>query len=323
MKYASDRFALGLVLVAAAACSGATDPPSETIDAGLAETSAAVDASAIDAADAAIVLDAAIDAPKKVGSAGCGKAATSGAVSLTIKVGNLDRTYILSIPAGYDPDAPLPLVFGWHGQTGTAAHFRAGDTSYGGWGGGVEKAANGGGIFVYPLGTIREANKTGWVIGNGIDVDLFDALVAKVSSDLCVDPARIFSFGFSYGARMSNELGCLRPNVLRGVAPVSGYGPIGPCAAGPVGVWMLNNQDDPTVPFYHSAPQNFSGEDTRDFWIKQNGCTSATTTVTPAGCLSYKGCATDAPLTFCAEATGGHSFPPIVYDGIWGFISSF
>ncbi|CAN5296450.1 hypothetical protein BH09MYX1_BH09MYX1_05760 [soil metagenome] len=321
---ASTHALLGAVLMAGgAACSDSSDGPVEPID-------AAVESSVVDAAvtpeasaDASGLIDADADAGKKLGSIGCGKVATSGPVASMIKVGTLDRSYILSIPVGYDREKPIPLVFGWHGQSGTAAHFRAGDTPYGGKGGAVETASDGKAIFVYPLGTNREGAKTGWQIGEGIDTALFDALVAKVSGDLCVDPARIFSFGFSYGARMSNQLACLRPNVLRGVAPVSGYGPIVPCAAGPVGVWMLNIQDDPVVPFYHSAPENFSGEDTRDFWIKQNGCTTTTTAVTPAGCVAYTGCKADAPLTFCAQATGGHAFPPVVYDGIWKFIESF
>ncbi|CAN5672917.1 hypothetical protein BH09MYX1_BH09MYX1_27670 [soil metagenome] len=112
-----------------ASCSDWNDNPVGPIDVAVESVESSIDDPAV-TPEASALPDA--DSGKKLGSIGRGKAATSGAVSSTIKVGTLDRTYILSIPVGYDQETPLPLVFAWHGQTGTAAHFRAGDTPCGG-----------------------------------------------------------------------------------------------------------------------------------------------------------------------------------------------
>jgi poly(3-hydroxybutyrate) depolymerase len=277
------------------------------LDADVGDDAESADAVGADAAD---LPDAGV-----TGSTGCGHAATAGVTTRTIQVGSRMRSYALSIPNGYDPHRPLPLVFGWHGQGGTGPHFQAGTLSYGGWGGGVEEAANDGAIFVYPTGLVKDSvMKTGWYIGPGPDLDLFDALVAKTKANLCVDETRIFSFGYSYGARMTNELGCLRPGVLRAIAPVAGYGPIGPCAGGAVPVWMHNAQNDPVVPLAR-------GVATRDHWRTANSCSAAApVAVAPSPCVAYQGC--DAPLRWCSPPTGGHGFPAYVYAGIWSFFAA-
>ena len=41
----------------------------------------------------------------------------------------------------------------------------------------------------------------------------FDAMLAQMSADYCVDPARIFVAGQSYGGLMTEALGCLRGDV--------------------------------------------------------------------------------------------------------------
>jgi polyhydroxybutyrate depolymerase len=301
------RVHIVVALIALVGCTkpeGAEVPPPDTGDV---------------APDAAIDPDASVDASVidggVVGSAGCGKPAVPGVTTATIQVAGKTRSYVVSIPAGYVATTPLPLVFGWHGQGGTGPHFQAGTLSYGGWGGGVEQASNGGGIFVYPTGLVKDSvMKTGWYVGAGQDVELFDKLIVKLSNDLCVDASRIFSFGYSYGARMTNELGCLRPNVLRAIAPIAGYGPIGPCAGGAVPVWMHNAQNDNVVPIAR-------GVAARDHWRTANSCSAAAPVpVPPSPCVAYQGCGES--LVWCSPATGLHSFPTYVYAGIWSFFAA-
>ena len=310
----------------------AQDPPTGASSSGAATTTSSGDASrvpdaaAVDAAtslqDAGIEADAAADAevdaaPPFVGTAGCGHAATPGVTTETITVGALTRTYLLSVPAGYDPDVATPVVYGWHGQGGSATQFRGGGTGYGGL---VEKAAAGAAIFVYPLGTIREQSKTGWQIDanvDGIDVAFFDAMYAKINGSLCVDPGHVFSYGHSYGARMSNQLGCLRGDKLRGIAPVSGYGPLGTgrCVAGTFGVWLHNAADDNVVdPAWGVA--------TRNYWAGQHCDDTATASTTPTPCVSYQHCDDGAPITWCEPTTGGHGFSAYVGPAIWSFFAS-
>jgi len=290
-------------------------------DAAIDDATATSDASTEDgAAEDASIVDAAVDSGGPVGSAGCGKSATSGATKKTIHVGTLDRTYILSIPTGYNPDKPLPLLFAWHGRTGSASGFRSNGTSYGG---GVEKAAAGKAIFVYPDGlpVTSDPSDTGWIDTdpNSRDFQLFDALLAKISNDLCVDPKRVFSYGHSFGAFMSEGLGCHRGDVLRGIGPVAGGPPYksSTCTGGPLAVWIENSTDDPIVDF------TTRGIPARDYWIKTNGCDATKTSpVEPSPCVAYQGCAAGAPLHWCAPTTAGHAFPSFAYAGIWNFFAS-
>ena len=262
--------------------------------------------------------DAAADSPSSKGSPGCGKAATPGATEETIQVGSLEREYILSVPAGYDPKTPLPLVFGWHGRTGSAKNFRGNGTTYGG---GVEKASAGQAIFVYPNGlpVTSDPNDTGWIDGdpNGRDFALFDALLESVSNELCVDTDRVFSYGHSFGAYMSQALACHRADKLLAIGPVAGGPPSksSSCPGTPLAVWLMNSVDDKVVLF------DTQGIPARNYWIKTNGCDEdQTSPVEPSPCVAYAGCTK--PLHWCAPTDEGHGFPTFVFDGIWKFFAA-
>src|SRR4051812_2917958 len=167
------------------------------------------------------------DDPAPTRSPGCGLSAlTNGAQ--TLSVGGVDRTFLLDLPRGYDPDLAYPLVFGFHGATTSAARFRS--AGYGNLLSALGDAA----IVVHPdaLGT-----PTAW--NNQTDVPFFDAMLELLEQSLCVDEARVFATGHSSGGFFTNTLGCQRGNVLRAIAPVSGGGPFGGArCAGEVAVWL-------------------------------------------------------------------------------------
>jgi polyhydroxybutyrate depolymerase len=263
-------------------------------------------------------------APAEVGgdsgviSAGCGKVGAAGVTTGKITVGALTRTYVLSIPAGYTSSKPYPLLFAWHGRTGSGAGFRSGGLSYGG---GVEKSSAGKGIFVYPDGlpVSSDPKDTGWIDGDpkGRDFQFFDALLADLTNRFCVDRKRVFSYGHSFGGYMTNHVGCYRSSVIRGIAPVASGGPFGTaCDNVPVAAYISNAKDDKVVPYSQ-------GTGSRDRWVKTNMCDiTKTTALTPAGCVAYGGCAVGDPVTFCGTETGGHGFPTYLYDGIWNFFTA-
>src|SRR5204862_4895290 len=83
-----------------------------------------------------------------------------------------------------------------------------------------------------------------WVVdAAGADVALFDDLLRTLGDELCLDPARVFSYGFSAGARMTTLLACIRGTQLRGVAPVAGT-LAGEGCAGPVAAWVVHGTAD-------------------------------------------------------------------------------
>jgi len=243
-------------------------------------------------------------------SSGCGNTtAPTGVLNQqSIEADGLSRTYVLSVPASYDPSTPLPLVFAWHGLGGSGQLARLYF--------GVEQQAGGGAIFVYPDGLeVPGYGGTGWVLDvGGRDVLLFDALLAQLEQIYCIDTDRVFSTGHSFGGYFSNTLGCARAGVLKAIAPVAGGGPFAAGCSGPLSAWITHGASDPTV-------ELAQGEGSRDFWLAQNGCSATTSPVSPPPCESYDGCQSGTQLIWCLHQ-GGHEWPDFAAAGIWDFFSS-
>jgi poly(3-hydroxybutyrate) depolymerase len=243
------------------------------------------------------------------GSSGCAKGgAPTGVLDGTIDANNKTRTYILSVPAGYDPANPLPLVFAWHGLGGSGNLARLYFN--------VEEESNGQAIFVYPDGLPLESQggAAGWdLMDGGDDVQLFDDLLVRIGADYCIDEGRIFSTGHSYGGFMSNALGCFRGDVLRAIAPVAGGGPFSQNCTGPLTAWLAHGNPDPVVDFQ-------IGQGSRDHWLTANGCGAGTAPVEPAPCVAYDGCQGGTAVHWCVH-TQEHNWPDFAGAGVWGFFA--
>ena len=233
-------------------------------------------------------------------SSGCGKApAQTGAFQATITVGALQRGYYVAIPSTYDPAVPRALVFGYHGSNYTGKMMRTYlDMEKAPL---VDKA-----IYVYPDGLPPADNPSkAWdLTATGMDMPFFDAMLAQMSADYCVDPKRIFVAGQSYGGLMTNAVGCYRGDVVRAIAVVAGSGPNQTSLCkGPVAAWITHGMDDDSVAFT-------SGEKSRDFWLMKNGCTTTTAQGTPMQCQNYQGCMPGYPVIWCPHVgETGHQEP--------------
>jgi poly(3-hydroxybutyrate) depolymerase len=244
----------------------------------------------------------------------------------TITVAGKSRTYVLSVPTGYTGTTPLALVMVWHGANLSGS---LGRTLFN-----LESKSNGAAIFVYPDGLpMNDAGMTGWDLAAGsADFQFFENLLASMQANYCIDSSRIFATGHSMGAMMTNTLGCTYGDVFRAIAPASGTPPGGGRATctGKVGALVAHGRNDPTVAFAQ-------GEASRDFWTKQNGCSTETKTwLAEPACVEYQGCQTDLPVVWCVHDEG-HSWPSLTFgcdrdaggvcfDGgsaIWAFFSSF
>lgn len=240
------------------------------------------------------------------GSTGCHLTSPTGVQALTIDVGGTERTFVLSVPDGYDPATPSPLVFAWHGLGGSGSGAR----SYFG----LEQQAAGAAIFVYPDGLVVEQGDTGWVLTvDGRDVAFYDALRAQLEAQYCVDTTRVFSTGHSFGGYMSNALGCARASELRAIAPVAGGGPWGACDTTPLSALVIHGSNDPTV-------DPSEGQGSLTWWRQQAGCSGESVATTPAGCVDYQGC-TGVRVGFCTHEEG-HSWPALAPEAVWGFFTA-
>jgi polyhydroxybutyrate depolymerase len=235
-------------------------------------------------------------------SAGCGMAAsgTSTYVRQTITVQGTQREYFLYLPTTYNASQPYPIIFRWHGSTGN------------GTSGGLEIEAASGekAIIASPSGLNGD-----WDISpTGVDVQLFDALLADLESRYCIDTNRVFSYGFSAGAGFTNLLGCVRSPTVRAVAPVEGWAPQTKCN-GPVAAWITHSVDDTAITIDR-------GMAALNLYLMLDGCSSTTTAATPSPCIAYQGCQSNYPVDWC-QTTGPHS-PQGAFTGpgAWAFFNS-
>ena len=245
-------------------------------------------------------------------SEGCGK--DPAGIGLMLDMGDQSRSFELYIPPDYDPSRAYPLVFAWHGGDSTGAWAQ----SYFG----IQEQAGSDAMVVYPDGLPDEWGSTGWDVDpEGHDFVFFDALLAYLKANLCIDETRLYSAGFSWGAYFSNSLGCYRADVLSAFASVAGGPPrpkdeidpmyYGDCN-GQAAAWIAHGTADKVIPL-------FEGEDARDVFLENNSCEQTTSPTETDPCVAYDGCT--ASVHWCPHE-GDHNWPDFTPEGIWQFFSN-
>lgn len=285
---------------------GVRPPPS---DGGATDARVGSDAATAPRADAATGsgADAASDAGEDLSerrSAGCAmsQAGSGQFETRTMEVGGQTRTYHVRIPSKYSPSRAYPLVMRFHGS--------GGDGLSGGLG--IEYAAGDDAIIVAPDGL----NKTWGGRSRQGDLALFDALLETLGDNYCVDLNRVFAYGFSAGAGMTNYLGCVRGDVLRGTAGVANYKEFDDeeCV-GRVAGWFLQDTDDVVAPLAGAAAA-------RDRLVRVNGCRD-TTRELQDDCVQYEGCAPAYPVVWCQTSGYTHNIRGDYAPGaVWEFFST-
>jgi polyhydroxybutyrate depolymerase len=256
-----------------------------------------------------------------VPTSGCNAATfpASGEYSLMVEGTDVPREYIIAIPEGYASSKPHRLVFAFHGLTGTMTQVASG---FGGRNNGYYglQSRMTDTIFVAPQGLAPEdePDQFGWPNTDGRDVAFVEAMVASFGSSYCIDRARIFSTGMSFGGIMSNTLGCQMPETFRAIGSIAGalFGRGSSCTGQPVAAWMTHGLADETV-----TPMQ--GETARDAFVEKNGCNAMETLpTTPEGCVAYQGCTAGYPVVWCTHE-GGHTIPSYSGEAISAFFSQF
>ncbi|MCH7793323.1 MAG: polyhydroxybutyrate depolymerase [Planctomycetes bacterium] len=225
----------------------------------------------------------------------------------------LEREYILTVPASYDGGTATPLVFNFHGFTSEAiAQFVYSQLS--------QTAEAEGFILVTPQGTLNSVGARFWNAGPGLpdDVSFVDQLLTSLQSELCIDPARVFSTGISNGGFMSSRLACVLSGRIAAIAPVAGTTFPGSCDARPVPVIAFHGTNDLLVSLGPIENTAIPG------WASHNACTGPTEQDPLAGTVGvrlvrYDGCdggATvelyvvfDVDTVTAGDQGGGHTWP--------------
>lgn len=241
------------------------------------------------------------------GTAGCGKSLAAGLVagkttSRTIASGGSNRSYLVHVPSGYDAARPTPVLLNFHGlgsnpeqQNAVSAFVPLSDRE------GFILVTPDGGIGWRFVPSARESN-TAFVRD----------VVAGVGAELCVDPKRIFAAGKSQGGFMVSWLGCVAPDIVAAIAPVSGmYEPTETCA--PMPIMQFHGQADSLIPFGGGRVLvlgNYPGAvRVMEKWAHANHCagTAETVQLDPhVKRVTYRDCAA-ATIQFITDA--GHTWP--------------
>jgi polyhydroxybutyrate depolymerase len=242
----------------------------------------------------------------------------------TVSVGDITRTYRLTLPSTYSGTERIPLVLLFHGTSGTIDDIE----SYTGM---VTAAAQRGyatltpqAISAAPDGTLPTAWTVPGFDGEGApdDVAFVSGLIDTVTTAYCVDPDRVFATGLSSGAAFSTYLAC-RTDLLAGIAPVAGMNLVEPCPnADPLTVVTFHGTADALVAYegltYEPDPDTpdtgfYNGPIQEDVsrWAAAFGC-DQTLDEQPAADVTtrtYSGCRDGVSVTVVTVAEGGHQWP--------------
>jgi poly(3-hydroxybutyrate) depolymerase len=285
-------------------------------------------ATALDAAVSDAPLADAITALART-SPGCGRTGhhSTGVFKWTVSDGNGKmRSFLVQVPATYDPARAYPLSFVFHGAGGSSAQ------SYS-WGLQNVTGASENGIFIFPDGVNYLNYGIGWDdTAKGYDLPFFDNMAKTVETYFCVDTARVFVAGFSWGADFVTALICNRGNSIRAAAANSATDEFN------VTTNYLTYQGmpcpttvHPAVRFVHAAggdavyPAPYFANTSKLVRLF-NSCATTSTVVasstTVMTCVSYNSC-TNQVIECSFNASIGHQLPPNWAKDTWAYFSTF
>ncbi len=143
---------------------------------------------------------------------------------------------------------------------------------------------------------------------NSPELPYFDAVLAEVEQNYCVDTSKVYLAGFSSGGWFTSLMACARTQKLRGVAWLAaGLQFNHPECVGPMAAIIARGVEDAA-----KTPLDQTQTALEDLRVR-NGCSSETepwdpgeTTFSSEPCVAYKGCKPEAPLVWC-PIPGGHT----------------
>lgn len=242
------------------------------------------------------------------------------------------RSYLVHIPAGYDPEKPSPLVVVIHGAFDTAK----GIEKYSGFSALADRENF---VVLYPNGMGLFGLLQHWNAGhccgkaaadNWDDVGFLSAVIEDACARLKIDAQRIYMAGFSNGGMLTYRFAAERGDILAAAAPMAAS--IGgrpskdapewriPKPAKPVAMMIVHGLADADVSYEGgvSRPRGgtrtyWSVEASVKFWVMNNGCERrAADTYSNEGRIqqkSWENCRNDADVALLLIQGWGHVWP--------------
>lgn len=239
----------------------------------------------------------------------------------SITSGGLDYAYQWTVPSSYD-GSPLPVVLDFHGLDSTGAQ----QAEFVGW---AALAEAEGFLAVQPDGLPWPGFPRGWEIpqfdtdpGRN-DVAMVLDLLDHIAANVCIDPVRIYSTGFSMGGIFTSTLVCHLGDVIAAAVSVGGMNHHDACdPSRAVPFLAFHGTDDQVAPFNGQSNLGLAGSAELDFneqvqpevfaeYAAHFGCTDSVDSVVSESVTltNYMGCDADAEVGFYTVDGGGHTWP--------------
>jgi polyhydroxybutyrate depolymerase len=238
---------------------------------------------------------------------------SSGMSSHPINSGGQARSFLLYLPDSYSGE-PIPLVFSFHGSGGIPQNQVA--TT------GFDTLADRYGFaVVFPAGVFTNSvTSQSWNanIDAGVDdVQFVRDMIEDVAGNVNIDRSRIYTSGFSGGARMSSRLACELSDVLAAAAPVAGLQyPDGCTPSRAIPIINFHAMDDRVNQYAvsgNSRPYWRMGvESALDKWRQADTCSLVNedkVLATGVSVFTCKVCGNNAEIHFYQTESGGHTWP--------------
>lgn len=256
----------------------------------------------------------------------CGQLSPARDLERKLTINDVERSYLMHIPAGLDSTSSAPLLLAFHGAGDDPAEMQL-LTGFN------EIADQSGFIVAYPLGIGQSWNAGGNCCGEALAKNIDDvAFVRQLLSDLetvvSVDPKRLYATGFSNGGAFADRLACEMSDTFAAVASVGGILSYSPCQPQqPVSVMHVHGLADPILPYGGGgAFQIRPVEEIMSSWAELNGCAGSPTVDHPINTIkhfAYSSCQAGATVELYALEGIGHDWPSKdVWDTsqkIWDF----
>lgn len=210
-------------------------------------------------------------------------------ISKTITHSTGVRSYQLYVPASYDGNTSVPLVFNLHG-------YGSNNTQQMAYGNFKPIADTANFLIVAPQGLNDGTGTSHWNAqwGTGVnDVSFISDLIDSISLDYNINPDRVYSTGMSNGGFMSFTLAGELSNKIAAVASVTGTMSVIQVPANtvtrPVPVMQIHGTADPTVA-YNGDQYFLSVDSVINYWVDHNNCSSTPVITAIANTSISDGC---------------------------------
>jgi polyhydroxybutyrate depolymerase len=258
---------------------------------------------------------AAGDAPRDhpVRTTGCGThpdVAPGTSAVRQITSDGTERSFVLHVPASYDPSRPVAVVLAFHGRKGTGAELEE-----------FSGLSTLPALVAYPDG-LPVDGKTAWegapYAPDSDDVLFVSDLLDHLQASYCIDNTRIFATGKSNGGGFTALLACRMQHRIAAFASVAGaYYPqsrVGCHPGRPVSIMEFHGLADTIIEYAggesHGAPFPAVTDWLAD-WVDHDHCRSAASDrIEPdVTRFSWTDCAGGAEVVHFRIDGAGHTWP--------------